>query len=243
MCCRAKGLAQNRSHLPMRFMRVLLLLVLPALANAQGGSTLYVGTYAKSILVLDESTLRVRDSMKVSVGVPIGMVISHDRSRMYVWDPGFEKIEVFDLNTKKAVDQFTLSEGNKRVRMTGGFNVDPKQRFAIMLVKIYTKKVDRFEISAPKLLRYDLAKHQVTDTIPWPRGEERDGARILFSPSGDHLYFFTNDDVLIYDAVTLKQVDRWEIAQPIEEGMGRVNFGFPVDVYEQPGYYTGLFRV
>ena len=218
----------------------LLLLLLPSLAAAQ---ELYVGTYAKSILVLDETSLRVRDSMKVSVGVPIGMVVSPNRDRMYVYDPGFEHIEVFDLKTRKAIDKFTLSEGNKRVRMTGGFNVDPKQRYAVMLVKTYTKKIDRWEVSAPRLLRYDLAKHQVTDTIPWPRGEERDGARILFSPSGEYLYFFTNDDVLVYDAVTLKEVDRWNIAQPVEEGMGRLNFGFPIDIYEEPGYYTGLFRV
>jgi hypothetical protein len=25
--------------------------------------------------------------------------------------------------------------------------------------------------------------------------------------------------------------------------MGRFNFGFPTDIYEEPGFYTGLFRV
>ena len=221
-------------------------LLVPQIATAQdngGAPKLYIGTYAKSILILDEPTLKIQDSLKVSVGVPVGMTVSSDRTKMYVMDPGFEHVEVFDLATRKAIDKFTLSEGNKRVRMFGGFNVDPKNRFAIMVVKTYTKKVDRFEVSAPKMLKYDLAKHQVTDTIPWPRGEERDGARILFSQNGDLLYFFTNDDVLIYDANTLKQVDRWEIAQPVEEGMGRLNFGFPIDVYEEPGYHTGLFRV
>lgn len=229
-------------------MRKLLSLVLlwvgsAAVAQTPAPSTLYVGTYGRQILELDEATLKVRDSIMVSVGVPIGLVVSADRSRMYVYDPGFEKVEVIDLKTRKPVDQFTLSSGTKRVRFMGGFNVDPKQRYAVMLIKTYDKKIDRFEVSAPKLIRYDLAKKQVTDTIPWPRNEERDGARIVFSPSGDFLYFFTNDDVLIYDAVTLKQVDRWDIAAPVEEGMGRLNFGFPIDVYEAPGFYTGLFRV
>ena len=83
----------------------------------------------------------------------------------------------------------------------------------------------------------------MTDTIPWPRGEEREGAQIIFSPNGDLMYFFTQDDVLIYDTNTLKQVDRWEISQTLfEEGLGRINFGFPYDVYEEPGFYTGLFR-
>ena len=101
---------------------------------------------------------------------------------------------------------------------------------------------DRYEVSHPTLLRYDLAKHAVTDTIPWPRGEEREGAQIIFSPNGDLMYFFTQDDVLIYDTNTLKEVDRWEISSTLfEEGLGRINFGFPYDVYEEPGFYTGLF--
>jgi DNA-binding beta-propeller fold protein YncE len=98
-------------------------------------------------------------------------------------------------------------------------------------------------VGPPTLLRYDLAKHEVSDTIPWPKGEEREFAQVIFSPSGDLMYFFTSDDVLIYDATTLKQVDRWEISRTLfEEGLGRIAFGFPYDVYEEPGFYTGLFR-
>ena len=124
-----------------------------------------------------------------------------------------------------------------------GFSLDPKERFAVLLVKAYTKKPDRYEVSHPTLLRYDLAKKAVTDTIPWPRGEEREGAQIIFSPNGDLMYFFTQDDVLIYNTTTLKEVDRWEISKTLfEEGLGRINFGFPYDVYEEPGFYTGLFR-
>jgi DNA-binding beta-propeller fold protein YncE len=49
--------------------------------------------------------------------------------------------------------------------------------------------------------------------------------------------------VLVYDANTLKQVDRWEIQKTLfEEGLGRIQFGLPYDVYEEPGFYTGLFR-
>lgn len=226
---------------------LLLPLLLPAVAPAQNGgtggdATVLVGTYTRGILVLDEKTMKVVDTMKVSIGTPYQMVLSMDRSRLYTTDPYAEKVEVFDVASRKAVDKFTLTEGNKRVRISG-LNVDPKHRFAVLLIKSITKKIDRFEISAPKLVKYDLATHKVTDTIPWPRGEERDNARILFSPSGDNLYFFTNDDILIYDANTMKQVDRWDYASPIEQGMGRFNFGFPADVYEEPGFYTGLFRI
>jgi DNA-binding beta-propeller fold protein YncE len=209
--------------------------------TAGGNGTLYVGTYARRILVLDEATMQVRDTIKSQVGIP-DLSLSFDRKHLYLSDPGNEKIEIIDLATKKSSGVFTLSTDSTKVRMWG-FSLDPQERFAVLLVKAYTKKRDRYEVSPPTLLRYDLAKHQVTDTIPWPRGEERDGAQIIFSPKGDLMYFFTSDDVLIYDANTLKQVDRWEISRTLfEEGLGRIAFGFPYDVYEEPGFYTGLFR-
>jgi hypothetical protein len=56
------------------------------------------------------------------------------------------------------------------------------------------------------------------------------------------MYFFTQDDVLIYDTNTLKQVDRWEISKTLfEEGLGRINFGLPYDVYGIRAS-TGLFH-
>jgi hypothetical protein len=151
--------------------------------RAGGNGTIYVGTYAKKILVVNEANLKVVDSIPVSVGIPTSMVLSTNRKHFYVLDPQFENVEVIDIATRKAIDKFTLSSGNTRVRLWG-INVDPRERFAVVLVKTYTKLRDRFEVGKPTLLRYDLAKKTVTDTIPWPKGEERDGAQIIFSPTG-----------------------------------------------------------
>jgi len=206
-----------------------------------GDGTIYVGTYARNILVLDEATMRVRDTLHTAVGIP-EISLSFDRKHLYVTDPGLEKVEILDLATKQSLGMFTLSHDSVKVRMNG-FSLDPKERFAVLVVKIYTKHKDRYEVSRPTLLRYDLTKRAVTDTIPWPRGEEREGAQIIFAPKGDLMYFFTQDDVLIYDTNTLKEVDRWDISRTLfEEGLGRINFGLPYDVYEEPGFYTGLFR-
>ena len=219
------------------------LLASAAIAQSGGNATIYVGTYAKKILVLNESNLKVVDSIPISVGIPTSMVLSFNRKHFYVLDPQFEHVEVIDIATRKAIDKFTLSSGNTRVRLWG-INVDPRERFAVVLVKTYTKKLDRYEIGKPTLLRYDLVKKAVTDTIPWPKGEERDFAQIIFSPDGEYMYFFTTDDVLVYSTDSLKQVDRWELSRTLfEEGMGRLNFFFPNDIYEDPGFYTGLFRV
>ncbi len=215
----------------------------PVGAQSGGNGTIYVGTYDKKILVLNESNLRVTDTIPISVGIPTSMILSSNRKHFYVLDPAFENVEVIDITTKKAIDKFTLSTKDMRVRLWG-INVDPLERFAVVLVKTYTKKRDRFEIGKPTLLRYDLAKKVVTDTIPWPKGEERDGAQIIFSPDGQLMYFFTTDDVLVYSTDSLKQVDRWELSRTLfEEGVGRLNFFFPGDIYEDPGFYTGLFRI
>src|SRR5262249_36763391 len=150
------------------------------------------------------------------------------------------KVETIDVASKKSLGVFTLSSGNTKVRIWG-INVDPRDRFAVLLIKTYTKQIDRFVIGKPTLVRYDLAKKAVTDTIPWPNGQEREGAQIIFSPAGDLMYFFTNDDVLVYETQGLKQVDRWDITRTFfEEGMGRINVGFPNDLYEEPGFYTSL---
>jgi DNA-binding beta-propeller fold protein YncE len=206
-----------------------------------GAGTLYVGTYARQVLVIDEATMKVKDTIKSQLGIP-DISLSFDRKHLYLTDPGNEKVEIVDLATKKSSGVFTLSTDSMKVRMWG-FSLDPKERFAILLVKAYQEHADRYEVRGPTLLRYDLATRRVTDTIPWPRGEEREGAQIVFSPDGKLMYFFTQDDVLIYDAVSLKEVDRWEISKTLfEEGLGRINFGLPYDVYEEPGFYTGLFR-
>ncbi|MBC7896604.1 MAG: hypothetical protein H7066_14405 [Cytophagaceae bacterium] len=225
-----------------------LLVVLTARAGAQGppattggNGTIYYGTYDKKILVIDEASMNVRDSMRVSVGIPIGLTLSADRKKMYAIEPAFEFVEVFDLATRKATGQFSLSNDSVRVRITN-FNVDPRDRFAVLLVKTAQRKSDRWEIGKPTLLKYDLTTKAVTDTIKWPNGEEREFAQIIFSPDGALMYFFTAEDILIYDSATLKQVDRWDLQRSVDDGLGTLNFGFPESLYEEPGFYTGLFR-
>ena len=213
----------------------------PAQAASGGNGTIYYGTYDKKILVIDEATMAVRDSMRVSVGIPIGLTLSTDRKTMYAIEPAFEFVEVFDIATRKARSQISLSNDSVRVRIRG-FNVEPRDRFAVLLVKTAQRKIDRWEIGKPTLLKYDLATKMVTDTIKWPDGQEREGAQILFSPDGDLMYFFTAEDILVYETATLTQVDRWDLQRSVDDGLGQWSFGFPESLYDDPGTFTGLFR-
>lgn len=204
-----------------------------------GDHLMYIGTYAGSIQVFDEATeARVAD-IKLQTGIPRSLALSQSRSRFYVLDASYERIEIVDIPTRTTLSTFTLSEGNKKVRIRG-FQIDPLERFLILLTRSATKLIDRYEISDITMQFYDLSQKKVTRTIPWPRGEEREFVNIRFSPDGKLLYFF-GDDVLILETTNFTEVDTWPLSRPIEPGLGRVNFGSVDDFNEEPGFFTGLF--
>jgi DNA-binding beta-propeller fold protein YncE len=205
-----------------------------------GNGTLYIGGWPNKIFVIDEATEKVTGAIDVTTGTPTRAVMSKDRKRFYLLNALASEVEIIDIAARKSVDHFTLSEARKRVHIRS-LIVDPLDRFVILLTKAAEKKVDRFEISPPTLVVYDLKQHKISRTIPWPNNEEREGVNIMMSPDGKLLYFFA-DDVLIYDTTEFKQVDKWELSRPIEEGLGRFDFG-PRDVtYEEPGFYSGIFN-
>ena len=122
----------------MRLFRLatgILLVAAPAIRAQQlptpaPSGTFYIGTYSKKIMVMDEATMKITDSMPVSVGIPVGMQLSYDRKHFYVSEPRFESVEIFDIATRKSLGTFTLSSGNRTVRLSG-MNVDPTERFEI----------------------------------------------------------------------------------------------------------------
>ncbi len=208
---------------------------------AGGDHLLYIGTYAGDIQIIDEATEQKVGEIKLQTGIPRSLTLSQSRTRFYVLDSTLEKIEVVDIATRTTLSTFTLSEGNKRVRIRG-LQVDPLERFLILLTRPATKQIDRWEIGDISLQLYDLAQKKITRTIPWPKGEEREGVTIRFSPDGKLLYFF-GDDVLILETQNFTEVDTWALSQPIESGLGRISFGQVDDFNDDPGFFTGLFTI
>ncbi len=210
-------------------------------AMTGGDHLLYIGTYAGSIQIFDETTEQKVGDIMLKTGIPRSLTLSQSRSRFYVLDSTLEKIEIVDIPTRTTLTTFTLSEGNKKTRIRG-LQVDPLERFLILLTRSATKLVDRWEIGDISLQLYDLAQKKITRTIPWPLGEEREGVNIRFSPDGKLLYFF-GDDVLILETQNFTEVDTWALSRPIEAGLGRISFGAVDDFNEDPGFFTGLFTV
>lgn len=212
----------------------------PAPVSPSGGDHLmYIGTYAGSIQIFDEATEAMTGEIKLQTGIPRSLTLSQSRSKFYVLDSTLEKIEIVDIPTRTTLSTFTLSEGAKQVRIRG-MQVDPLERFLILLTRSAEKKIDRWEIGDITMQFYDLAQKKVTRTIPWPRGEEREFINIRISPDGKLLYFF-GDDVLILETTNFTEVDTWPLSRQIEPGLGRVNFGSVDDFNDDPGFFTGLF--
>jgi hypothetical protein len=209
------------------------------LSPSGGDQQMFIGTYAGTIQIFDEASETLSGEIKLKTGIPRALTLSQSRSKFYVLDSTLEKIEIVDIPTRSSLETFSLTEGNKQVRIRG-MQVDPLERFLILLTRSATKQIDRWEIGDITMQFYDLAQKKVTRTIPWPRGEEREFVNIRFSPDGKLLYFF-GDDVLILETTNFTEVDTWPLSRPIEPGLGRVNFGAVDDFNEDPGFFTGLF--
>jgi DNA-binding beta-propeller fold protein YncE len=209
--------------------------------GAAGTGTIYVSTYKRSIAVLDEATEKITREIPVSIGIPVGLTLSDDWSRMYVRDATFEKVEILDRLKGTSLGTFTLTEGRTKTRIWG-LRPDPQDKYLILTTKKYTLETDHWVIGPPTLVQYDLAEKKITRTIPWPKGEEREGVGVLFSPDGKLMYMF-GEDILIYETETFTEVDRWEVSRPIEPGAGVVSIGGLNPMSDVPGFFTGFFTM
>ena len=206
-----------------------------------GDGTLYLGGYAREIYVIDEATEEVVAQIPVSTGIPRNLTLSTDRQHFYLNDMTAEHFEIIDIASRSTVDSFTLSQGVTRTRIES-FAVDPQERFVILLTRSRTKQVDRFEIADAELAAYDLSTHERMRTIPWPNDKARRALRMLFSPDGSLLYFFV-DQIVVYETDEFTEVDRWDLSEPLEPGLGSLRFGFRGGLSEEFGFYTGLFTI
>ncbi len=213
----------------------------PSPVLSGGTGTMYVSTYKGVIAEIDEATEKMTAEIPVKSGIPAGVRFSNDRTRMYIRDITYEKVEIIDRVKRTTIDSFTLTEGAAKTRIWG-LTPDPLDTYLILLIKKYTLATDRWEIGPPTLVQYDLATKKIARTIPWPKGEEREGASIIFSPDGKLMYLF-GEDVLIYETSTFTEVDRWNLAQPLESGAGRISLGGFDPFSDDPGFYTGLLTM
>ena len=103
-----------------------------------GTGTLIIGSYPKQFWIIDEATEKIVGTIPYQSGIPRRTSISKDRKRFYTIEAQMEKVEVLDIAARKTIDTFTLSEGNKKVRIRS-LEPDPLHRFVVMLTASATK--------------------------------------------------------------------------------------------------------
>ena len=124
-----------------------------------------MGSYSGHLTAVDEAT-ETFTKIPLATGAPFAVRLSPDRSRFYVQSANQERFEVVDVAARKSLDSFTLSDASRHVRALA-YEVDPQHRTMVIVAKVATKLVDRWEIGAPEFILYDLAAHKVTRTLPW----------------------------------------------------------------------------
>ena len=210
-----------------------------------GNGTLYIGGYPNVIWIIDEATEKVVGTLQTKSGIPRRLTLSRDQKRFYNIDATNEFVEVLDIASKTTVDSFRLTEGNKRVRIAS-LEPDPQNKYLMMIARTATRARDHVEIGPSELQQFDLASHRVVKTVPWPDGQERDQANLLFSPDGKLLYFL-GDEILIFETQNFTQVDKWDLSN-FEEGLGQVSvsfggFGGLDTTNDEPGFLTTTLTV
>ena len=222
---------------------LLLLTPLAALAQKPGGM-LYLGTWNRLILVIDEAQMKVVEQIPLQTGTPRDLTLSYDKKKIYVttWN---NSIELIDIATRKVINHFTLNIGNLPARTTfAGVAPDPTDQFLYTTVQVVNKQIDRFTVEKPKFAVIDLAQKKITKTFDFPK--EHDSpfgfmANFRVSPDGKLLYVF-KEDVLIFDLQEFKQVDKIELSKPPHPGAFTVRLGGGDDPNEEPGIVTSVFN-
>ncbi len=211
-------------------------------APSAGTGTIYVGSYSGHITAVDEAT-GTFTKIPLQTGPPFVVRLAADRSRFYVQSANQERFEVVDVKSRRTLDTFTLSSGQRHIRALA-FEVDPTHRTMVVVAKPATKLIDRWEIGAPEFLLYDLAEHKITRTVPWTIDPEptQFSSALRFSPDGGLLYVF-GSEITIFNAKTMEQVDSWDLSMPADPSMGRFDPGPWDDSSDAPGRVTSLFTM
>ena len=208
-----------------------------------GTGKIYLGSYTRRIAVIDEATEKLTADIPLQTGLLWAMRLSADATRFYVQSADQEHFEVVDVASRKTLDTFTLSDGDRHVRALA-FDVDPQNRFMVLVARTTTKLIDRFDIGAPTFIQYDLKEHKVVRTVPWATDPEPMYyyLQLRFSPDGKLLYAFANE-IVVYDAASLKKVDAWDLSLPNEPAVGRFDLSSMDETNDEPGYFTALFTL
>jgi hypothetical protein len=244
-------------------MRKLLLVVcclFESMVAAQAPSSnqlMYIGTIDKKLLIIDEGKEAVVGEIPLG-GIPRTTALSADKKKLHVISTQM-LLETVDLETKKVVSSFSLADPRTRLRIQAnapdivnsgnngarfsGIAVDPAGRYLYTTMRNVVKDIDEFRIDPPQFIAIDLQEKKITKAWPFPKDINQGfGFNATYKVSGDgkRLYVF-QEDILVFDLETFKQVDKIELAQPPFPGASPYRLAASDDPFEAQDSVTSVF--
>jgi DNA-binding beta-propeller fold protein YncE len=243
-------------------MRKLLLVVCCLLYSmAAAGQTpssplMYVGTLDKKLLILDENKEAVVGEIQLG-GIPRTLALSADKKKLHIVTT-LMLLETVDLEAKKVISSFSLSDPRSRVRIQAnapnildagngarfsGIAVDPEGRYLYTTMRNVVKELDQYRIDPPQFVAIDLQEKKIAKAWPFPKDINQGfgfNATYKVSADGKRLYVF-QEDILVFDLETFKLIDKIELAQPPFPGASPYRLAASDDPFEAPDSVTSVF--
>lgn len=217
-----------------------LLLVIGLLAFGQNKTgSMYTAVWPGEVLILDEASGAIQSKIPLTNGASFSLTMSADRKKLYAITALMEGIEVVDIASRKVEHAFTLSSGNRKVRLMRNLAIHPNGNWVYAITRGAVKEIDRFSIDKPQIALIDVAQKKITKTLELPKEYSGNGL-LKVSPDGKYLYFFFRDIVII-DAAEMKIVDKMEMARPLYPGFGQLRLGQSFEAYDEPNALLFLY--
>src|SRR6266850_312059 len=227
-----------------------------AAGQTPSGPLMYVGTLDKKLLILDENKEAVVGEVQLG-GIPRTTALSADKKKLHILSTQM-LLETVDLESRKVVSSFSLADPRNRVRIQAsapdvvniggnarfsGIAVDPKGRYIYTTMRNVVKDIDEYRVETPQFVAIDLQDKKVAKAWPFPKDMDQGfgfNATYKVSADGQRLYVF-QEDVLVFDLDTFKQIDRIELAQPPYPGASPYRLAAGDDPFDAPDTVTSVF--
>ncbi len=223
---------------------------------AWAGHLMYIGTLDKKLLVIDEDKEEIVDQLPLE-GIPRTTALSADRKTLYIFTTQM-LVETVDLEARKVLSTFSIADPNTHLRLQGsapdrinvgsqsrfaGLAVDPNGRYIYTTMRVVVKDIDQYRIEPPQFVAIDLQDKKVAKAWPFPKDMDQGfgfNATYKVSPDGKLLYVF-QDDIVVFDLATFKQVDTIPLAQPEYPGATPYRLAANEDSFDEPDTVTSVF--
>jgi DNA-binding beta-propeller fold protein YncE len=226
-----------------------------AFGQTPSGPLMYVGTLDKKLLILDENKEGVVGEIPLG-GIPRTVALSSDRKKLHILSTQM-LLETVDLDGKKVISSFSLNDPRTKVRIQAnaptilegggarysGIAVDPKGQYIYTTMRNVVKELDEYRIDPPQFVAIDLQEKKIAKAWPFPK-EMNQGfgfnATYKVSADGKRLYVF-QENILVFDLDTFKQIDTIELAQPPFPGASPYRLAASDDPFDAPDSVTSVF--